>query len=151
MMRRCLSKTSVEKKETSPGFYFDFITDDHKILCGVFWADATCRKHTVFFGDMVSAETTYGSNKYDMKFVPITGVDNHKRCVILGAGLISNEDVESYKWLFNAYLELTNNHHPKVIITDQDASMKLAIPSIFPNTTHRLCMWHIMKKLREKV
>jgi len=105
----------------------------------------------VFFGEMVSIDATYNTNKYDMKFVPITGVDSHKRCVILGAGLISNEDVESFVWLFNAYLESSNGCHPTVIISDQDPAMKVAIQEVFPNTKHRLCMWHIMKKLREKV
>ncbi|KAM3370727.1 hypothetical protein ACQJBY_018206 [Aegilops geniculata] len=40
---------------------------------------------------------------------------------------------------------------PKLIITDEDQSMRRGIESIFPNTKHRLCMWHILMKLPEKV
>ena len=40
---------------------------------------------------------------------------------------------------------------PHLIITDEDASMKSAIPHILPNTVHRLCMWHIMEKVPERV
>jgi transposase-like protein len=40
---------------------------------------------------------------------------------------------------------------PHLIITDEDASMKAAISKILPDTTHRLCMWHIMDKVPEKV
>ena len=40
---------------------------------------------------------------------------------------------------------------PHLIITDEDASMKAAIAQILPDTTHRLCMWHIMEKVLEKV
>jgi hypothetical protein len=29
--------------------------------------------------------------------------------------------------------------------------MKAAIDIVVPNTVHRLCMWHIMRKLQEKV
>ncbi|XP_074297733.1 protein FAR1-RELATED SEQUENCE 5-like [Silene latifolia] len=29
--------------------------------------------------------------------------------------------------------------------------MKSVVPEVFKESTHRLCMWHIMKKLREKV
>nr|GEW77235.1 hypothetical protein [Tanacetum cinerariifolium] len=38
-----------------------------------------------------------------------------------------------------------------VVITDQDPSMKFAIPECFSNTRHRLCMWHIMQKLVTKI
>jgi hypothetical protein len=40
---------------------------------------------------------------------------------------------------------------PHLITTDEDASMKAAIAEVLPNTTHRLCMWHIMDKVPEKV
>ncbi|GKC00402.1 FAR1-related sequence 5-like protein, partial [Tanacetum coccineum] len=40
---------------------------------------------------------------------------------------------------------------PKVVVTDQDPVMKNAIEEIFPDSRHRLCMWHIMKKLSGKV
>ena len=43
------------------------------------------------------------------------------------------------------------NHKPICIITDQDPAMKVAIQKVFDTSTHRLCMWHVMKKLSEKV
>ena len=35
---------------------------------------------------------------------------------------------------------------PVVVITDQCPSMLQAIPKVFRNAKHRLCMWHIHKK-----
>lgn len=141
----------IRKKEMCNGFSFDFDIDEAKRLCKVFWADPICRKNNAFFGDMISIDSTFKMNKYDMVFVPFTGVDQHKRCVILGAGLLAHEDVESYVWLFNAFLEAMDGSHPKVIISDQCPAMKIAIEKVFPGTPHRLCTWHIMKKLREKI
>ncbi|XP_042958127.1 protein FAR-RED IMPAIRED RESPONSE 1-like [Carya illinoinensis] len=40
---------------------------------------------------------------------------------------------------------------PKAIITDQDRAMKNAIALVFPNTRHRYCLWHILKKVPEKL
>jgi transposase-like protein len=40
---------------------------------------------------------------------------------------------------------------PSVIITDEDASMKVAIQNVFLTSTHRLCMWHIPRKVHDKV
>jgi len=141
----------IRKKQTCQSFFFDFQVDNKNRLCRVFWADPISRKNNVYFGEMVSIDATYGTNQYNMKFVPITGVDNHKRCVVLGAGLIIHEDIESFEWLFRAYLESRNGHPPDVIISDEDPAMKVAFASVFPSTHHRLCMWHIMNKLRAKV
>jgi zinc finger SWIM domain-containing protein 3 len=33
--------------------------------------------------------------------------------------------------------------HPSIIFTDQDAAMARVITYVFPNTSHRLCLWHI--------
>ncbi|XP_022003398.1 protein FAR1-RELATED SEQUENCE 1-like [Helianthus annuus] len=40
---------------------------------------------------------------------------------------------------------------PKVVVTDQDPAMKQAIDDVFTTSRHRLCMWHIMKKVADKV
>ncbi|XP_042950353.1 protein FAR-RED IMPAIRED RESPONSE 1-like [Carya illinoinensis] len=40
---------------------------------------------------------------------------------------------------------------PKAIITDQDRVMKNAISLVFPNSLHRFCLWHILKKIPEKL
>ena len=40
---------------------------------------------------------------------------------------------------------------PPAIITDQDRAMKNAIEIVFPNARHRWCLWHIMKKIPEKL
>ena len=37
------------------------------------------------------------------------------------------------------------------IITDQDLAIGAAIKKVFPETRHRLCLWHIRKKFPEKL
>nr|GEY89611.1 hypothetical protein [Tanacetum cinerariifolium] len=43
------------------------------------------------------------------------------------------------------------NKQPRLVITDQDPAMKNAIASVFNESTHRLCMWHITNKLPLKI
>ena len=117
----------------------------------VFWADAICRKNYSVFGDVLSVDSTYTTNQYDMKFVPFTGVNHHLQSIFLGAAFLADEKIESFVWLFQIFLKAMGGVAPHLIITDEDASIKAAIAQILPNTTHRLCMWHIMEKVPEKV
>lgn len=74
-----------------------------------------------------------------------------RSCVLFGAALLSNEKIESYRWLLQTFLRAMGGVEPRLIITDECASMKAAISVDFPTSTHRLCMWHIMRKLKDKV
>lgn len=88
--------------------------------------------------------------RYKMVFIPFTGIDNHNRCVTFGGGLLSKETIKSYEWLLERF-KIAFVDHPKILVTDQDPAIKQAIPAVFPNTRHRLCMWHIMQKFTKKV
>lgn len=88
--------------------------------------------------------------RYRMIFVPFTGIDNHKRCITFGAGLLSSESIESYKWLLNNF-KTAFGKEPNVIVTDQDPALLQAVPAVFTSARHRLCMWHISQKFTEKV
>ncbi|XP_074313729.1 protein FAR1-RELATED SEQUENCE 2-like [Silene latifolia] len=77
-----------------------------------------------------------------MVFVPFTGVDHHKRCITFGAALLGDESIECYTWLFKTFLEAMGGCQPRIIITDQDKSMKSVVPEVFKESTHRLCVWN---------
>ncbi|KAL9677839.1 hypothetical protein QQ045_015675 [Rhodiola kirilowii] len=90
------------------------------------------------------------SGGYNMIFVPFTGVDNHRRSVTLAAGLLSNENIDSYTWLLTCFKNLLSEQ-PNIIITDQDPTMKAAVAQVFDRSYHRFCMWHIAEKMKAKV
>lgn len=139
-----------KKKECLPGFSFDYFVSNGGKLGGLFWADEQVKRNYDAFGDVVSFDATFRSNKYNMVFVPFTGIDNHKRCVTFGAGMLINENVFSYTWLLNAF-KRSFPREPKIVLTDQDPAMKIAIKDVFVSARHQLCMWHIMEKLSTKV
>ncbi|XP_076907266.1 protein FAR1-RELATED SEQUENCE 5-like [Bidens hawaiensis] len=140
-----------EKKKTHcPNFSFDYTIKEDGTLGGLFWADENSKKSYLVFGDVVGFDATYRSNKYDMVFVPFTGIDNHNRNITLGATLLGSETADTYRWLLRAYANAFGSA-PKVVVTDQDAAMKRAIQDVFPNSRHRLCMWHMWEKVTSKV
>ncbi|XP_052198420.1 protein FAR1-RELATED SEQUENCE 5-like [Diospyros lotus] len=134
----------------SPSFYFSVDLDEDGRLKNVFWADNRCRQSFKEFGNVVTFDTTYLTNRYDMPFAPFVGVNHHGQSILLGCGIISNEDTRTFVWLFRTWLECMEDQAPAGIITDQDRAMQNAIEIVFPNTKHRWCLWHILKKLPEK-
>ncbi|KAH6757657.1 hypothetical protein C2S52_023351 [Perilla frutescens var. hirtella] len=137
------------KQQSHAGFFFEYCVGKEERLTRIFWADALSRRNYAAFGDVVSFDSTYSLNRYNMIFAPFTGKDNHGKCVCFGASLLSGEDNESYSWVFEKFLKCMGNS-PGMIITDQDPALKIAVEQSFPDSRHRLCMWHIMMKVPEK-
>ncbi|XP_028110444.1 protein FAR-RED IMPAIRED RESPONSE 1-like [Camellia sinensis] len=86
-----------------------------------------------------------------MPFAPFVGVNHHGQSILLGCGLLSSEDTNTFAWLFKSWLSCMSNHPPKAIITDQCRAIQNAIEIVFPQARHRWCLWHIMKKIPEKL
>jgi len=130
-------------RKVNDDFYFDIDVDDECRLRNVFWANARSRASYEDFGDMVTFDTTYLTNKYEMSFAPFVGVNHHGQSILLGATLILSEHTASFVWLFETWLKCMKGRAPRAIITDQDRAMKNAINKVFPNARHRFCLWHI--------
>ncbi|XP_076920365.1 protein FAR1-RELATED SEQUENCE 5-like [Bidens hawaiensis] len=128
---------------------FRQVNDDRELI-HIYWADETSKSNYLAFGDIISFDATFKTNKYKMVFVPFTEIDNHCHSVTVCAGLLAYETIESYTWLLQMLLK-SFGQAPKVVVTDQDPAMKQAIAAVFPNTRHMLCMWYIMKKVADKV
>ncbi|KAK9665365.1 hypothetical protein RND81_14G107700 [Saponaria officinalis] len=103
------------------------------------------------FGDGISFDPTYGTNRYYMVFTPFTGIDNHKKSVTFACALLQNEDEESFVWVFQKFMVAMGRQEPHIIITDQDPAIRNSVPVVFKTARHRFCMWHIMKKVPDKI
>ncbi|XP_028074239.1 protein FAR-RED IMPAIRED RESPONSE 1-like [Camellia sinensis] len=137
-------------QQQNSNFYAIDLDEDGRMR-NLFWADARSRATYKAFGDVVSFDTTYLTNKYDMPFAPFVGVNHHGQSILLGCGLLSNENTETFLWLFREWLSCMSDVPPKAIIIDQCRAMQNAIEVLFPEARHRWCLWHIMKKIPEKL
>ncbi|BBN70215.1 Protein kinase superfamily protein [Prunus dulcis] len=125
--------------------------DGHDRFSRCFWADATSRRAYGFYGDVVVFDTTFNTNRYDLTFAPMLGVNNHGQTIVLACAFLSKETTESFVWMFEEFKKAMPGGEPKTIITDQDAAMTRAISIAFPTTFHRLCIWHITSKFSVKL
>nr|XP_051196017.1 protein FAR1-RELATED SEQUENCE 5-like [Lolium perenne] len=132
-------------KKDDPDFYFNLHTDLADKVDRIFWVDGAAIAAYKNYSDCLSFDTTYMTNMYGMPFAPFVGINRYGQTIQLGCGFLRNENVESFVWLFEEFLEAMGGVQPQNIITDQDAAMRTAILEKFPDCCHRNCRWHIMQ------
>lgn len=125
--------------------------DEDQCMSNIFWADPKARTNYTYFGDTVTFDTTYRSNRYRLPFAPFTGVNHHGQPVLFGCALLINESEASFVWLFKTWLEAMSGRPPVSITTDHDRVIRLAVTQVLPETRHRFCKWHIFKECQEKL
>lgn len=135
----------------NPNFFYAVQGDEDGSMNNVFWADPKARLSYTYFGDTITFDTTYRSNRYRLPFAPFTGVNHHGQPVLFGCAFLINESEASFVWLFKTWLLAMSGRPPVSITTDHDAVIRSAITQVFPETRHRFCKWHIFKKCQEKL
>ncbi|XP_024625265.1 protein FAR1-RELATED SEQUENCE 5-like [Medicago truncatula] len=135
--------TYFKQESKNPSFFYDFQMDVEEQITNIFWADAQMINDYGYFGDVVTFDTTYKTNKGYRPLGVVVGLNNHRQTIIFGATLLYDETIPSFQWLFETFLKAMGGKKPKTILTDQDAAMAKGISLVMPETFHGLCTWHI--------
>lgn len=139
------------KQAENPSFFYavQLQGDEDHCMSNIFWVDSKARTNYTYFGDTVTFDTAYRSNRYRLPFAPFTGVNHHGQPVLFGCALLINESEASFVWLFKTWLEAMTGQPPVSITTDHDRVIRAAINNVFPGTRHRFCKWHVFKECQE--
>lgn len=98
-----------------------------------------------YFYDVISLDSIYCTNSSHGPLTLFSGFNHHRKVVIFGAALLYDEIVESYKCLFETFLEAHKQKMPQTIFTDQDHAMARALIEIMSEGYHGLCTWHLIQ------
>lgn len=134
-----------------PSFFCAVQGDFENLTGNIFWADPNSRMNYNYFGDTVTFDTTYRTNRYRVPFAPFTGWNHHGQPVLFGCALLLNESESSFVWLFQTWLAAMSGRHPISITTDQDRIIRAAVVQVFPGTRHRFCKWNVFREAQEKL
>lgn len=135
----------------NPNFFYLLDLDLEGHLRNVFWADSRSRAAYQYFNDVIYFDTICIKNKYNIPLAFFVGVNHHGHLVLLGCGLLSDEAAENYIWLFKAWLTCMRGCPPNAIITDDCKVIHGAVTEVFPEARHRVCLWHVMKNVKQKL
>lgn len=111
----------------NPAFFYSIQIDSEGHMTNFVWVDAQSRMDYKYFGDVVCFDATYGTNMFEMPFVPIVGINHHYQTVLFGGALLFSETEESYMWVVDTWLRAMDYKQPKVILTDRESAVAGAI------------------------
>jgi hypothetical protein len=139
-----------KRKSVDPSFYYTFEVDNEVKVTNLFWREGISLKWYAEYGDCVSFDTTYMTNRYNLPFAPFVGITGHANTCLFACAFLSDETTETFKWVFEKFLDSMGGKQPRSIITDQDKAMKSAIAQVLPDSRHRNCFFHIKQKCYNK-
>uniref|UniRef100_A0A8I6XC29 Protein FAR1-RELATED SEQUENCE n=1 Tax=Hordeum vulgare subsp. vulgare TaxID=112509 RepID=A0A8I6XC29_HORVV len=100
-----------------PEFKYSVQVDDEGRVKTLMWTTGRSIKQYICFGDAVTFDTTYKTNLYDMPFGLFVGVNNHFQSIIFGGVLMSDEKIDTFKWIFTEFFQMVGAPQPRTILT----------------------------------
>ena len=102
----CLLRYFQQQLNKNPLFHYAVQLDSKKQITNIFWADARMLIDYANFADVMTFDNTYGTNKALRPLGVFIGFNHHRGVVVFGVALLYDEMAESFKWLFESFLDL---------------------------------------------
>ncbi|KAK9755916.1 hypothetical protein RND81_01G059200 [Saponaria officinalis] len=140
----------MQMQEDDPKFFYAIDLNEEQRLRNVFWVDTKGLTDYTYFGDVVSIDTTYFTNKYKVPLVLFVGVNHHIQPTLLGCALIADGTVYTFLWILQTWLIAMGGRPPQVVLTDENKALRTAIAEVLPESRHFFCLWHILEKIPKR-
>ncbi|XP_010251636.1 PREDICTED: protein FAR-RED IMPAIRED RESPONSE 1-like [Nelumbo nucifera] len=141
----------IRMQEENANFFYVIDLNDEQRLKNVFWVDSKARHDYFSFGDVVCFDTTYLTKRCNLPFVSFIGMNHQYVPILFGCALLADNTPSTFVWLMQMWFRAMGAVAPKVIVTDQDKSMKAAVAEVLPSTCHRFCLGNILRDVPEKL
>ncbi|KAM0916628.1 hypothetical protein ACQ4PT_009995 [Festuca glaucescens] len=128
-------------KEKDPNFKYDFTRDAHNRLENIAWSYASSIQSYKVFGDALVYDTSHRLNALDTSLGIWIGMNNHGMPFLFGCMLLREENLQSFTWALQVFLNFMNRKAPQTILTDQNIYLKEAVEKELPNTKHAFSIW----------
>ncbi|RLM73747.1 hypothetical protein C2845_PM15G00970 [Panicum miliaceum] len=126
-------------KGEDPGVCTHFQLDQDGRIRSMLWCTGKNRADYNFFGDVVTFDTTYRTNLYNLQFGIFVGVNNHFQSVIFGGVLLTSEKTEDFEWAFSNFVSIMSDRQPATILTGDKVNLPCVPLSHHQTASARKC------------
>ena len=137
-------------QKINPEFFYDYDVDADNRVRNVFWANASCRGSYEDFGDCITFDTMYKTNKFHMPLGVFVGVNHHLQSTIFAIALVRDETIPSFEWVFKTFLRCMNNKPPICMLTGTKNKKHLHTYVLFCALIFLPSILHTRKQLNKK-
>jgi len=146
-----LLKFLLKKQKEDPAIFVQLLINaDSDRLCGIFWMTSDQILLWSRYSDIILHDNTSRTNKYNFPLSLFILVDNDGKSRLGAQAFLNDETQESYKWVLQQTLDATGSQ-PRVILTDMDPAMTAACQTIYKDTYHIHCIWHMSQNLPKRL
>lgn len=124
-----------EMKAKDPAMEVRYKVDSEGRIKSMLWCTGRNRSDYNLFGDVVTFDTIYRTNLYNIPFGLFVGVNNHFQSVVFSGVLLTNEKTEDFEWSFSSFIEIMEGKTPVTFLT---GNASLTIPLFFYLHLHTL-------------
>lgn len=104
-------------KDNDPDLVIKMDLDEGGRVRTLLWCNGICRRNYLSFGDVVTFDTTYRTNLYQLPFGLFVGVNHHFQTVVFGGVLMTEETTSAFQWTFRSFVEAMDGVPPRTILT----------------------------------
>jgi MULE transposase domain len=140
-----------QKKLENPEWYFSsFVEDSTNQLARLFWMNPDQKYFANRFGNIIIIDNGENRTLYSMYLTLVLIIDSNFNSRTIAYSLSTTQNTEAFTWLLQ-HLEYNLPYPPTAVFSDHEFALEGALESIWPNTFHGLCLWHIEKNLKENL
>jgi hypothetical protein len=140
---KCLDDNNYFSKARTDG-ESDYVQD-------IFFAHpkSVCLLNT--FPTVLLMDFTYKTNKYGMPLFEIVGETSCEETYSVGFAFMSNEKEDNFTWVLQICMGHLRSKEVKlkVVVTDRDAALMSAAATVFPESAHLVCYFHVKKNMTQ--
>ncbi|KAK9757405.1 hypothetical protein RND81_01G160500 [Saponaria officinalis] len=128
------------------------INPDTHELTHVFMSHPEAVKLFHAYPHVVLIDSTYKMNTYNMALVEVVGVTPTGSSFLIACVLIPSESEKGYTWFLRKLMDILEctGASPSVFVTDRELGLVRALCSLFPETLHLLCHWHVNRAIESR-
>lgn len=137
-------QTALEKyKEDDPRWTYRLLINDDGKVTALFWQSPEQIRLAQAFHDVILNDNAANRNQYQFSLNIGVIIDGCRSSRNVWYALQEREDLHSYAWVFDCFLESTGNTPPGCLFSDRHPAVIAAADLRIPLTPHFFCLNHL--------